>query len=220
LAPSPFAGLRAALFDLDGTVVDTLDDLAGSVNFALARLGRPARSRDEIRGFIGEGVRQLIRDALGPAHAALTDEGLGYFTPHYLEHCTDKSVLYPGVKETLARLSGFGLAMVTNKPEAPSRRILEALGVADGFKVLIGGDTLAVKKPDPAPVREACARLGVTPAQAVMVGDSPGDMAAARAAGARTLAVSFGYRPAAELEAAGAQAVARAFSDVAVLLEA
>jgi phosphoglycolate phosphatase len=212
------SGVRAVLFDLDGTLVDTLGDLAASVNFALERLGRPARTLDEIKNFIGEGVRQLLRDALGPSHEGLTDQALALFTPHYLEHVVDRSALYPGVKDTLARLApGRKLAVVTNKPVIPSRKILSALGVLDCFEALVGGDTLPVKKPDPAPVREACRLLGVDPSEAVLVGDSTGDIRSAHGAGAKVLAAAFGYRPAAELSAA--DGLIHRFSDVLTFLE-
>lgn len=207
------------LFDLDGTVVDTLDDLAASVNHALSRLGRPVRDRHEVRGFIGEGVRQLLKDCLGPAHESLTDQALSLFTPHYQEHCVDRSALYPGVRQTLDALARTRrLAMVTNKPEAPSRRILKALGVDDFFAVLVAGDTLPVKKPDPAPLVEAARRLGVPVGDSAMVGDGDGDMVAARAAGARAVGATFGFRSAAQLKAAGAEALVDRFEDLIPLL--
>ena len=213
------ARLRAVLFDLDGTLVDTLPDLAASVNFALGRLERPVRTLGEIRGFIGDGVTQLLRDSLGPAHGGLVESALQLFTPHYLEHCAVRSALYPGVAETLDRLSGFPLGVVTNKPEAPSLKLLRALGLAERFKVFICGDTLPVKKPDPAMVREAARRLGVPPESTILVGDAPGDVRAAHGAGALALGVGFGYRPAEELRAAGADFIAERFSDIPGFLE-
>lgn len=213
-------GLQALLFDLDGTLVDTVDDLTVSVNVALKALGRPLRTRQEIRGFIGDGAKQLVADALGPGQEALVDQGLDLFITHYDAHCDQKSVLYPGVAAVLPRLSGRKLAVVTNKPEAPSRLILKHLGILDFFETVVGGDTLPVKKPDPGPVLEACRRLDVAPGQAAMVGDSPGDMKAARAAGTQAIAVAYGYRPAQQLKDAGAQATVERFEDLLVLLKA
>ncbi len=204
ISQPPFV-CRALLFDLDGTLVDTLDDLAASVNFVLGKLGKPARSREEIREFIGGGVRSLLRDALGSGYSGPIEDAVALFEPHYLEHCADRSTLYPGVLDTLDRLSrSHLLAVVTNKPEAPSRFLLEGLRIDGYFKALIGGDTLAVKKPDPAPLREAARRLKVASADAMMVGDSAGDIRAAHDAGARACGATYGYRPAGELTEAGA----------------
>lgn len=211
--------LRAVLFDLDGTLVDTLDGLAASVNFALKNVGCPTRTTEEIRGFIGEGVTQLVRDALGPSRESLLGKALPFFTAHYGERGTAQSVLYPGALECLKALSGFALGMVTNKPEAPALKIMRALGAEAPFKVFICGDTLPVKKPDPETVLEACRRLGVPPAATLMVGDAPGDVKAAHGAGALAWGVSFGYRPASELKAAGADFIVDRLTDIAGLLE-
>jgi phosphoglycolate phosphatase len=210
--------IEAVLFDLDGTLVDTLEGLAASVNFAMEQVARPRRTREEIRGFIGEGVTQLVRDALGPDHQGLLKDSLGFFTSHYLKHCAAGSALYPGAKEALARLDTRVLAMVTNKPEAPTMLLMKALGLSERFKAYVCGDTLPVKKPDPAMVREACWRLGVAPENALMVGDAPGDVASAHGAGALACAVSFGYRPAADLKAAGADFVVDRLTDIPGLL--
>lgn len=211
--------LKALFFDLDGTLVDTLGDLSAAVNHALGELGLPRRTEGEVRGFIGEGVAHLLKDALGPAHASRVDEALAHFTPYYLEHATVHSRLYPGVAAALERAARtHKLAVVTNKPEAPSRKILDALGIGGSFAALIGGDTLPVKKPDPAPVREAARRLDVAPQDCALVGDSGWDVQAAHRAGAKAVAVTFGYRPKAEL--AGADAVIDRFEDLLPLVEA
>lgn len=193
--------MEALLFDLDGTLVDTRADLAAAVNFALGRLGRPARTLEEVREFIGGGVRELIRSSLGPAHEDMLEPALALFRPYYLEHCADRSALYPGVGEALGKLAG-PVAVVTNKPEAASRAIFRALGVEAFFRAVIGGDSLPFLKPRPEPLWEAARRLGARPERVLMVGDSPGDVQAGRAAGMRTCAVTYGYRPAEELRAA------------------
>lgn len=198
--------------------MDTVEDLTVSVNEALKGLGRPLRTREEVRGFIGDGARQLVKDSLGPGHEVLTDQALDLFAAHYEEHCAHKSALYPGVARALGRLSAYRLAVVTNKPASPSRRLLEHLEIWTPFSALVGGDTLKVKKPDPGPVLEACRLLNVDPAAALMVGDSPGDMKAGRAAGARVVGVSYGYRPAQELRAAGAEVVVERIDDLVVML--
>jgi phosphoglycolate phosphatase len=191
---------RAILFDLDGTLVDTLADLTSAVNFVLGRSGRPVRSQEEIRGFIGDGARRLLKESLGRPSGEAVEEAYSMFAPYYLAHCADRSALYPGVQDVLDRLRPAArLGVVTNKPEAPARLILTRLGVLDRFDVVIAGDTLPVKKPDPGPVREALQRLGVAAWDALMVGDSPGDVRAARAAGASSCGVLYGYRPEKEL---------------------
>jgi phosphoglycolate phosphatase len=193
--------------------------LAEAVRYTLETLGRPPRTREEIRSFIGDGVRRLLADALGSDEASVVDQAMAIFPARYLDHCADRSRLYPGVAETLTRLSSMvKMAVVTNKPEAPSRKLMDQLGISGRFSVLIGGDTLLVRKPDPEPVREALRRLGVAASEAVFVGDSPGDVAAAHAAGVRVVGVTYGYRSAEKLRAAGADVLIDAFSDLVSLL--
>ncbi|MGQ0645822.1 MAG: phosphoglycolate phosphatase [Elusimicrobiota bacterium] len=201
------------MFDLDGTLADTREDIAASVNEALRRLGRPPRDVAEIKGFIGDGFRSLMKRALGAEDEALADRALEIFSPHYLAHCADRSALYPGVSATLERLSGRALAVVTNKPEAHSRAILKALGLEKFFPVVLGGDSLPVRKPDPGPLREALRRLGVPAEAALMVGDSANDIRAAKAAGVSVCAVTYGYRPREEL--AGADMILDRIEDLA-----
>jgi phosphoglycolate phosphatase len=201
---------------LDGTLADTREDIAASVNEALRRLGRPPRDVAEIEGFIGDGFRSLMKRALGVEDEALADRALEIFSPHYLAHCADRSVLYPGVAAVLGRLCGAALAVVTNKPEAHSRAILKALGLENFFPAVLGGDTLPVRKPDPGPLREALRRLGVPAEAALMVGDSANDIRAAKAAGVSVCAVAYGYRPREEL--AGADMILDRIEDLAEIV--
>ena len=221
-----FPGLRAVLFDLDGTLVDSAPDLTTAVNGLLGELGRGPYDETTVRGWIGDGARVLVHRALfaafeGELDAALEQRGLDLFMQHYRACLTDTSQPYPGVAETLAALAdaGVGLACVTNKPEGLSRELLRALDLEAHFGVLVGGDTLAQKKPHPAPLAHALAALEVSAGQALMVGDSPNDLHAGRAAGCRVAAVTWGYGAADELRALTPDAVLDKMSQLHTLLD-
>jgi phosphoglycolate phosphatase len=192
---------RLAIFDLDGTLVDSVEDLAASVNHALRAVGLPPRSLEEIRGFVGEGARLLVERAVAP-RAELLEPALAAWWTHYEAHCLDRTRPYPGVGALLAG-AGRALAVHTNKPGALARRILEGLGLLGHFAVVLGGDE-APRKPDPAGVRLIQARVGAGPDETVFVGDSRIDLATARAAGVRMVAVTWGLVPREELVRAGA----------------
>jgi phosphoglycolate phosphatase len=192
---------RLAIFDLDGTLVDSVDDLAASVNHALAALGLPPRGRDEIRGFVGEGARLLLSRAVAPRDELL-EPALALWHEHYDAHCLDRTRLFPGVEAALAG-AGRALAVHTNKPGALARKILAGLGVAGRFAAIVGGDE-APRKPDPTGTLEIMARVGAGPSDTLFVGDSRVDAATARAAGVALVAVTWGLGSRAELAGAGA----------------
>jgi phosphoglycolate phosphatase len=192
---------RLAIFDLDGTLVDSVDDLAAAVNVALARVGLPPRSRDEVRGMIGNGARVLLERAVSP-HAQLLETALAAWREHYAAHLLDSTRLYPGIAEALAG-AGRALAVLTNKPGPMARQILEGLGVAGRFAAVVGGGDAAAK-PDPAGALELLRRLGARAEGAVLVGDSPVDAATARNAGITVRAVTWGLSSREELVRAGA----------------
>jgi phosphoglycolate phosphatase len=196
---------RLAIFDLDGTLVDSLDDLHASVSHALRAVGLPPRSRDEVHGFVGEGVRVLMARAIAP-HDHLLDPALAAFGPHYEAHCLDRTRPYPGMEALLAGARRT-LAVHTNKPGAMARTILGGLGLLPRLAAVIGGDE-APRKPDPTGILEIMSRVGATPDGTVFVGDSRVDVATARAAGVPMVAVTWGYGSRAELAAAGATAFA------------
>ncbi|WP_114952587.1 phosphoglycolate phosphatase [Sphingosinicella terrae] len=196
-------------FDLDGTLVDSASDLAAALNHTLARLGRPLVPTERVRHLIGHGARALLRRGLaasGESPEALVDEGFPIFLDYYADHLCVGSRLYPGLQPALERIEACGarLALCTNKPERMARLLLEALGLGSRFAAIVGGDSLPVRKPDPAPLRAAIEASGG--GRAAFVGDSIIDADTARAAGLTFVAVSFGYsdRPAVEL---GADAV-------------
>lgn len=188
------------LFDLDGTLVDTAPDLAWSVNTTLAELGLPPRDESRIRSWIGSGIEGLMHRALtddinGRAETALYDRAIPIFTEIYLENVARRSRIYPGVVEALDHLQTqvIKLGCVTNKRTRYTEKLLGSLGLYDRFDIVVSGDTLAVKKPDPAPLLYAAECLAVEPACGLMVGDSVTDIRAARAAGLQVLCVPYGY---------------------------
>ncbi|MDT8344365.1 MAG: phosphoglycolate phosphatase [Thermohalobaculum sp.] len=188
---------RAVVFDLDGTLVDSAPDIHAAANVMLAALGRAPLDLGRVTSFVGNGVAKLVErclDATGGADAALGAHAFGIFREAY--HAAPASLTrpYPGVEAALDALAGAGcrLGLCTNKPEGPTRQVLDALGLARHFGAVVGGDTLAVMKPDPAPLRLCLDRLGAGPA--LYVGDSETDAATARAAGLPFALFTRGYR--------------------------
>ena len=192
---------RLAILDLDGTLLDTLDDLAAAVNAALAEVGLPPRAAGEVRGFVGEGARRLLERAVAP-RAELLEPALAAWWRHYEAHCLDATRPYPGIPGVLAG-AGRRLAVHTNKPGALARKILAGLGLLDRFAAVVGGDE-APRKPDPAGTLTLVERMGATPASTVFIGDSRVDLMTARAAGIPAVAVTWGFASRAELATAGA----------------
>ena len=190
--------VEAVLFDLDGTLLDTVADLCEAANRMLADVSRPQRSLDEIRCFVGKGIPNLVRRCLtegSQASEAEIEEAIVLFRRHYADVNGSRSRVYPGVVDALDAMRGAGLrlACVTNKAEAFTLPLIEQMGLAPYFSAVVSGDTLAVKKPDPAVVRHACELLGVEPGRALMIGDSANDALAARGAGMPVLLVTYGY---------------------------
>jgi len=184
--------IRAVLVDLDGTLVDTVGEITAALNATLADAGRPVVDEVAVAGAIGEGSTVLIEHFFGPGSAA---RWLPEYMRHYHRHNGSLAMLFPNARAGLDRMNSMGLARacVTNKPKELVVPLLERLGVADRFDVILGAGEVAEKKPHPAPLLAACARLGVEPAAAVMVGDSQNDALAARAAGMTSLSVPYGY---------------------------
>lgn len=180
------------MFDLDGTLIDSTADLAAAVNYTLGELGLRQLRQEEIASYIGDGLRMLIRRALGVDDQALLLRAVDIFKPYYRRHLLDTTVLYPGVRETLDRYADRRLAVITNKQQEFTEAILEGLGIRHRFDVVLGGDAVERAKPDPLPLQEAMRRTAVPPKGAVMIGDGPNDILAARAAGVRSIAVGYG----------------------------
>ncbi len=191
---------RAVLIDLDGTLVDSVPDLARAANAMRVEFGLPPLPEEVIATFVGKGMENLVHRALsgsleGRVEAGRLQEGLRAFRAAYHAINGDHAQVFDGVVEGLRAMKaqGLRLAVVTNKPGEFTRPLLERTGLLAYFDEVVSGDTLSRKKPDPAPVLHACALLGVRPAEAVVVGDSMNDAAAGRAAGCRVLLVPYGY---------------------------
>ncbi|MBY5992103.1 phosphoglycolate phosphatase [Ferrimonas balearica] len=206
-----FTGIRAIAFDLDGTLIDSVPALAQAASAALVDLGRPACDVHAARGWIGNGVEMLMRRALSAnvvpdptLSPELLERALDRFHHHYDAHLDQGSPLYPGVANTLAilRQRGYRLALVTNKPARYLPELMATCGLAQHFELMLGGDSLAERKPHPLPLHTVLNKFDLQPEQMVMVGDSRNDIDAARAAGCGCVGLSYGYnygQPIAEL---------------------
>jgi phosphoglycolate phosphatase len=214
-------GFDVVGFDLDGTLADTAQDLAVALNHALGHFGRPAIPDAAIRKMVGHGARALLRrgfDATGGSSEALVERAFPLFRDFYAAHICEGTIVYPGLERALDALAerGIALAICTNKPELHTLKLVEALGWNGRFAGIVGADTLGVRKPDPATLREAIARAGGGRGgdrRAVFVGDSITDADTARAAGVPLVAVSFGFsdRP---VESLGADAIIDHYDDL------
>lgn len=198
--PSP---LRLALFDFDGTIADSLTDIAASSNFALDKLGLPPRSMSEIRAFVGHGVRHLLSQALGAEHADRLNEAHAIYSAHYDEHLADHTALLPGALPLLEALTerGVPIGVVSNKPRPFTEKICKALGLGQCERIY-GPETESEKKPSPLLIERALADFGCSAAESIFVGDTSVDVIAGRAAGLYTIAVLGGFRDESEVRAA------------------
>lgn len=184
------------VFDLDGTLADTREDIASSVSNAFRSIGLEPVPVEVVTRHVGDGARKLLARCLGEsAPEELVDRALAAFLDDYATECTRRSRLYPGVLEALEALQPKPLAVLTNKPHLHSTRILDALKVARFFGAVIGGDSLPRKKPDPAGLEWLLDRFGCARERAVLVGDSKVDIETARAAGAAAAFVTYGFQP-------------------------
>ncbi|WP_160062749.1 phosphoglycolate phosphatase [Psychromonas sp. L1A2] len=197
-----FTGKKAVLFDLDGTLIDSAPDLALAINHMLTSIGREEISPTIIRSWVGNGASILVQRGLSGQteidknlDPELLEKSLAIFLDFYAKNLCVDTVTYPHVRASLKILKakGYQLAIVTNKPYDFIQPILDGLDLNGLFELLVGGDTLEKRKPDPLPLHYACEKLGVTVEQCVMVGDSKNDVLAANAANMQSIGLSYGY---------------------------
>lgn len=192
--------VRAVVFDLDGTLIDSALDIHAAANRVLSEKGLVELDLPTLKSFVGEGVRVLMQRCLDHANASTSPEDLqksvARFLEVYAEAPAKHTVIYPGVEDLLAKLQSRGdrLGICTNKPEAITRTVLNDLGLASTFGVVIGGDTLPTRKPDPSGLLATIAQLGSKPDETIYVGDSEVDAATAQAAGIKFVLFTNGYR--------------------------
>jgi phosphoglycolate phosphatase len=214
------------LIDVDGTLVDSVPDLAFCVDSMMAQLGLEPRGEARVRDWVGNGVERLVRRALvgqlkGEPDEADFARAYPVFLDLYAENTSKRSTLYPGVRTGVDSLkaAGYKLGCVTNKAAQFTEPLLKDLGVYDDFSIVISGDTLPKKKPDPAPLLHAAEFFDCEPGNALMIGDSVSDVAAARAAGFQIICMSYGYNHGVDIREAGPDAVVDAMDEITPLLE-
>lgn len=190
------------VFDLDGTLADSLPDIAAAANFACRRLGLPEHSPAAIKQMIGGGEAVFLQRVLGPEHQGLFEEALNLYLQHYFRHCGDLTRLYPGVPETLQYFAEKKLAVLSNKLQQLSEKVLQVMGILPFFAAVRGGGGHQALKPSPEPLIALIREFGTAPQRAVMVGDKPADVVTARGASAHIVAVTYGYGDPATLQAA------------------
>ncbi|WP_090883429.1 phosphoglycolate phosphatase [Nitrosovibrio sp. Nv6] len=192
--------IKAVMIDLDGTLLDTAHDLAAAANMMLRELGRAELPPETIQSYIGKGIERMVKRSLtgsmdGEPDAELFNRAMPIYERDYAKTLCIDTRPYPGVLEGLKALreNGFRLACVTNKAEAFTLPLLRATGLLGFFDVVLSGDSLPKKKPDPMPLLHACKQFGIEPSEMLLIGDSLNDAQAARAAGCRVFCVPYGY---------------------------
>ena len=194
--------LKLLIFDLDGTLTDTAQDIADAINYALKPFGQKKYSVEETKAMVGSGISKLLESLLP---ASPTQDGairgpsakeivINRFLEYYSEHLLDNTKTYPYVKETLSKLGNYKKAVVSNKRETLSKSILEGLGIFEFFDIVFGSDSVPEKKPSPVPILDLMKRFDIPKNETIIIGDSNYDVEAGRAAGIRTVAVTYGFR--------------------------
>ncbi|WMJ07817.1 phosphoglycolate phosphatase [Nitrosomonas sp. sh817] len=218
--------VKVIMIDLDGTLLNTADDLALSANLMLRDLGMPEQSTETIRSYIGKGIQKLVKRTLtgdldGEPDAALFAKALPIYEKHYAENLSLNTRPYPGVVEGVKVLqqAGFRLACITNKAEAFTIPLLKATGLYDQFEIVLSGDSLPKKKPDPMPLTHICKHFDAQPHEALLIGDSLNDAIAARAAGCHVFCVTYGYNEGRNVYELDCDAIVESLVDAAKLLK-
>jgi phosphoglycolate phosphatase len=218
--------IKAVLIDLDGTLLDTVLDLHAAADGMLADLGRPPVAIEDIRSYVGRGIPNLVKRVLAGKLEAADDpnppptDALASFKKHYAEFNGRKATPFPGVMEGLEafKAKGLPLGVITNKAHAFTVPLLERTGLAPYMSVIVSGDLLPRPKPDPMPVIWACGRLGVSPAETLMVGDSVHDFHAGHSAGCRVYLVPYGYNEGQDVRGLACDAIVSSLAEAAALV--
>lgn len=191
--------IKLIIFDLDGTLIDSSRDITEAINYAILPYGLSHLTTKDTIKLVGEGISRLIEKLLSTTIFNGNDDVkrtvMDRFLEYYSAHLLDNTEAYPNVRLTLERLKEYKKAVISNKREALSRKILEGLGLSNFFDTIIGSDSTPEKKPSPLPILKVLAELDVKPEEAIIIGDSNLDIEAGRAAGLRTISVTYGYRP-------------------------
>ena len=187
--------LKLLIFDLDGTLADTSKDITDAVNYAVKPFGVKPLSVSEVKARVGSGLTKLI-ESLIPEERDFSakEEAVKRFLEYYSIHLLDYTKPYPQAKETLSKLGAYKKAVISNKREVLSKKVLEGLGLLEFFDIVLGSDSVSERKPSPVPIFELLKRFSVSKDEAVIIGDSNYDIGAGKAAGIKTIAVTYGYR--------------------------
>ncbi len=194
--------IKLLIFDLDGTLIDSSHDITDAINHAVTPLGIRPLTVTEIKEMVGSGITKLIEDLISTEKIVLDskplynlkEEAVNRFLEYYSAHLLDNTTAYPQVKETLSKLGRYKKAVISNKREGFSKRALEGVNLLEFFDVVLGSDSISERKPSPVPVFEVLKRLDVSKSETVIIGDSNFDIEAGKAAGVKTVAVTYGYR--------------------------
>ena len=209
------------IFDLDGTLIDSSDDIAWAANMTLVYMGYNEMDLDAIKEGIGWGVKTLLQKLMPQEGPERIDDARVKFLEYYWDHLTVNTILYPGVRETIDYFKDHDkkMAIVTNKPIKFTEKILNELALKDFFLMVLGGDSLMNRKPDPEPVEKVISTLGVTKGKTVFVGDSKVDGETGKRAGIFTIGVEYGFRGRKELEEAGFDVIISEFPELTRILK-